>query len=291
MKKFYVLLLVVFFSVIFISCKKDSTTGPTPPTPYEQADGIRGGILYDAFWSTEANYSKKSDTTQVSKFKSHSDFFRCKQCHAWDLMGQSGSYINRGPKTTRPNVAVVNLSALVKTKTEQELFDAIKTGSATRRDISYDLATYNPTSNATIGDQMPKYSQILSDAEIWDLVKFFKKEVNDITQLYDATYTGAYPTGKAAFSNIGKDGNAANGKTYYTSKCKDCHGADGKFIPDLDGTAGMTAGKFIRTKSNEAQHKIKFGQLGTGMTAFKSTPQEMKDLYKALSDTLTFPNN
>ena len=36
-----------------------------------------------------------------------------------------------------------------------------------------------------------------------------------------------------------------------------CHGSDGKLIQNLDVTAGMTLGKFIRTKSNEAQHKNK----------------------------------
>jgi len=279
---------VVCMTLIFASCK-DKTTEPTEPTQFSQADGIRGGILYDNFFSTEAKFSKAGDANLVSKLNQYSDFFRCKQCHGWDLLGNTGAYINRGPKTNRPNVSSVNLLSIAKTKTAQELFDAMKK-TAGRRDISYDLSTYNPTTNATVGDQMPNYTQLLTDAEIWDIVKFLKNEVVDVNNLFSFTTTGSYPTGTITFSNIGKDGNAANGKTYYTQKCALCHGADGKLIPNLDKTTGMTLGKFMRTKPHEAQHKIKFGQLGTAMTASKSTLQELKDLYKAVTDTVTYPN-
>lgn len=289
MGKFYSLLITTMITIIFFSCK-DSSTEPTFPESFIKADGIKGGILYDNFWATEANYSKKDDTALLSKLSAKSDFFRCKQCHAWDLLGNSGSYINRGPKSNRPNVSSVNLISITNKSDEQQLFDAIKTGSVSRRDISYDLTTYNPTTNATVGDQMPNYSQLMSDVEIWNLVKFLKKEANDVTQFYDAIYTGTYPTGKANYSNIGKDGNATNGITYFNNKCAICHGIDGKKIPDLDATIGMTLGKFVRTKPNEAQHKIKFGQLGSRMSASKSTLQELKDLYKAVADTIAFPN-
>lgn len=288
MKTIYKSLFFVIFISLFFSCK-ENTTEPLEPTAFDEADGIKGGIMYDKFWSTEATYPQ-TNTALISKLNTYADFFKCKQCHAWDLLGTSGSYNNRGPKTNRPNVSVLNLVTLVNAKTEQQLFDGIKTGSVTRRDTSYNLATYPTT--PTIGDQMPNYSQLLTDDQIWDIVKFFKKEALDVTQLYDATYTGVYPTGKTVFSNIGKDGNATNGRTYYNSKCVTCHGSDGKLIQNLDATAGMTLGKFIRTKSNEAQHKIKFGQLGSTppMLSSKSTPQEMKDLYKSAADTTIYPN-
>lgn len=292
MKKLYSILLFIILLAVAIACKENTSeiNTPTEPAAYTTADGIKGGIRYDNFWSTEASFSKASDAALLTKLNASADFFRCKQCHGWDLLGTGGSYNNRAPKTNRPNVSAVNIANLVKTKSEQQLFEAIKTGSVTRRDVSYDLATYNPTSNATVGDQMPKYSQLLSDSEIWDLVKFLKKEVLDVTQLYDAAYTGTYPTGKMVVSNIGKDGNATTGKAYFNNKCAVCHGTDGKLIPNLDKTTGMTYGKFMRTKANEAQHKIKFGQLGSTMTAFRTTTQEMKDLYKAATDTIAYPN-
>ena len=67
----------------------------------------------------------------------------------------------------------VKFSYSCKCKTEQQLFDGIKTGSVTRRD-TYNLATYPTT--PTIGDQMPNYSQLLTDDQIWDIVKSFKKK-------------------------------------------------------------------------------------------------------------------
>ncbi len=256
---------------------------------YDNADAINGGMLYDKFWATETKYVNGS--AEISHLNRFADFYRCKQCHAWDLLGNTGSYINRAPKTSRPNVAGALLS--FKIKTAMEVFTAIKTGTVTRRKISdsVGVTAYNPTSNKTVGDQMPDYSTLLTDAQIWDIVKFIKEGALDVTLLYDATYTGTYPTGSATYSNIGKDGIAATGKTFYTANCFSCHGSDGKSIPDLDHTPGLFVGKFVRTKPNEAQHKAKFGTLGSAMKSIPSiTLTNVKDLYKALADTVAFPN-
>ncbi len=59
---------------------------------------------------------------------------------------------------------------------------------------------------------MPNLSQILSDAQIWEIMKYLKTEALDVTQLYDAIFTGTYPTGSASYTNIEKDGNADAGK-------------------------------------------------------------------------------
>ncbi|MDP3831745.1 MAG: c-type cytochrome [Ignavibacteriaceae bacterium] len=284
MKKYYSLLLILLLAVLISACK-ETINEVEKPTDYDKADGINGGIRYDKFWSTEADYSKKGDTDILAKLNAKADFFRCKQCHGWDLVGTKGSYINRAPNANRPNISGMDLVTLAKTKTGQELFDAIKK-TAGRRDISFDLTTYDPSTNATEGDKMPNYTQLLTDAEIWDIVKFLKVEALDLTLLYDLTLTGTYPTGRATFSNIGKDGDAPVGKTYYGSKCASCHGADGTQLQ----MESMTLGKFLRTKANESQHKIKFGQLGSAMTAFKTGLQDMKNLYKAVSDTVAFPN-
>ena len=274
----------VLLTVIFVGCGKDDSTAPSTPTAYEKASVAKGGILYDKFWATEAAFNQSDPNVAV--FNAKSDFFRCKQCHGWDLLGANGSYINRGPKTSRPNVSALNLYQLAKNKTPQELFDAMKKTSG-RRDVSYDLSTYDPASNSAGGDQMPNYAQILTDEQIWDLVKFMKEGAFDVSQLYDAVYEGSYPTGKATFTNVGKDGNAAAGKAYYAAKCSSCHGADGKAML----MEKMTAGEFTRKKPNEVQHKVKYGQLGSGMTGdFAITLAQMKDLYKAMADETAFPN-
>ncbi len=286
MKKIYLSLVVVFIAIIFASCSEDTIVTQTAVTPYDTASLSKGGIMYDKFWSTEAGFNQSDPNLTVLNAKS--EFFRCKTCHAWDLLGNAGSYINRGPTTTRPRVASLNLYQYIQGKTAQQLFDAIKTGSgATRRDITYDLSLYNPTSNPTIGEQMPKYSQLLSDAQIWNIVKFLKEGAFNTTELYDAVFTGTYPTGTATYSNVGKNGNSANGLSFYNSNCTSCHGADGKLI----SLGGLTVGKFTRTKAYEVQHKVKYGQLGTGMIGkFDMSLTQLKDLYKAISDTTAFPN-
>ncbi|MBU0558593.1 MAG: cytochrome c [Bacteroidetes bacterium] len=278
------LLYSLLLSIIFIvGCNSDKST--EPKSAYDDASISKGGIMFDKFWSVEAEFNQTD--ANIAKFSQYGDFFRCKQCHGWDLQGRNGAYINRGPKTSRPNISDHDLYTYAQTKTADQIFDAIKS-STSRRDIAYDLATYNPTTNSTVGDQMPNYSQLLTDAQIWDLVKFLKEGAIDVTKIYDATYTGTYPTGSFSFSNVGKDGNSTNGNSFYTSKCFVCHGTDGKLI-SLE--AGKSVGNFTRTKAYEVQHKVKYGQLGSAMVGqFDITLSQMKDLYKALADTTAFPN-
>ncbi len=269
--------------ILLSSCKKDDTT-PTPTPPIDNADASIGGISYDKFWSVESGFNQNDPN--FATFNDNGDFFRCKQCHAWDGLGNKGSYISRSAKATRPHVSEHNLYDFAQSSTAQEIFDDIKE-TAGRRDISYDLSAYDPVNNFTEGDKMPNYNQILTDAQIWNIVKFLKEGMFNVNQLYDATYTGTYPTGTATFSNIGLDGNAANGNAYYTANCAVCHGVDGTNIV----LEGKTYGKFVRTKPNEVQHKVKYGTLGSAMVGeFDITLDEMKDLYKASSDTTAFPN-
>jgi mono/diheme cytochrome c family protein len=271
----------ILFATLITGCKKDDE-----PTAYDLADSSKGGIMYDQFWSSEAGYDQAS--INLATFNARPDFFKCKQCHAWDGLGTAGSYINRSARTTRPNVSASNLYQFAKTKTEQEIFDGLKK-TAGRRSITTDLSTYNPATPSTQvdGDKMPNYSELLTDAQIWNIVKFLKEGMFDVSQLYDGTYTGTYPTGTATFANIGKNGIEANGNTFFTANCISCHGADGRSIT----LETMSLGKFTRSKPNEVQHKAKYGQLGSSMVGkFDMTIGQMKDLYKALSNTITFPD-
>jgi len=288
----HVIALFVIAVLGLTSCKEDEATTPVV-SAYDKADAVKGGILYDKFWATESGYDL-SDAAKISHLNKYADFYRCKQCHAWDRLGNTGSYINRGPKAStataagRPNIAGSLIPS--QSKTAQQLFDALKSSTGRRKLSDSAAVTGYSLTSPTVGDQMPNYGTLLTDAQIWDLVKYLKEGANDVTQLYDATYTGTYPTGKATYSAIGKDGNAASGKTFYNTNCATCHGTNGTMISNLDATPGMTAGKFVRTKPNEAQHKIKFGQLGAVMKPTKITITELKDLYKALADTVAFPN-
>ncbi|PCI63275.1 MAG: hypothetical protein COB35_01390 [Gammaproteobacteria bacterium] len=267
---------------------------PDIQTQFNSADGINGGRLYSQFWATETSFtlenSNLNNQAELDGITSRSNFFRCKQCHGWDRLGREGGYSNRAPKTSRPNISPINLDALVKLETNAEIFDAIKNGDGTRRDINVDLSTYDPDTNAIVGDQMPNYSQILTDAQIWDIVNYLKNEALDTTQLYDITLDdGVYPNRNRTFSNIGKDGNADNGDISFDKNCASCHGSDGTaFLVDENE---FTVGSFIRNKPYEAQHKAKFGSLGDGMPAHPNfTVNDVKDILKALTDVSIYPN-
>jgi mono/diheme cytochrome c family protein len=260
------------------------------------SNGINGGRMYSKFWAEETGFtlanSNLQSQTELDSITGNSNFFRCKQCHGWDRLGREGGYSNRAPKTSRPNVADLDLAAASLNLSDQELFDAIKTGSATRRDISTDLSTYDPAVDPTIGDQMPDYSQIFTDEQIWELVDYLQDEALDTTMLYDVTLeTGTvYPNRARSFSNIGLDGDAANGDAIFAANCAGCHGDDGTTIL-VDG-ATYTVGAHTRLKPYEDQHKVKFGHLGSSMGAILSTRplNDIKDLLKALADTTKYPD-
>lgn len=260
--------------------------------PFDSADGINGGLMYDKFWTAETGFDQGDPN--VSVFDANSDFFRCKQCHAWDRLGNTASYINRAPSTTRPNVSNVNLAAVVQALSPQDLFDAIATGSgAPRRAVSADLSSYDPAvpASTVVGDQMPDFGVILTDEQIWDLVRYLKLEALDTTQLYAIATVGTYPTGSRTFSDIGRDGDAVNGDALYAGTCAVCHGADGTGGAfSIDGGA-ETVGSLLRNNPYETWHKVRFGNPGTAMG-----PQgiddvsDLKDLYKALTNSVMYPD-
>lgn len=271
--------------VVGFGCGGSGGGGIGSGGPQDSANGMIGGRLYDKFWSEQAGWNQADGN--ISTFNAKADFFRCKQCHGWDQLGTLGSYINRKPNANRPNISSVNLRQVVLASSSQQLFDKIKS-SAGRRNVSADLSTYHPATNPTVGDQMPNYGAFFSDAQIWHLVKFLKSDAIDTDLLYDSNVSGVYPTGTIAYLNIGKDGNAGRGHEIYQNRCRSCHGENGTAFL-VDGNA-FTVGRHLRSKPYEDQHKIKFGQLGSSMGSIKLSLGEMKDLYKALTNTGQYPD-
>ena len=244
-------------------------------TAYDAANGVMGGKYYNQFYHADLGLGITDPN-----ITGNGEFFRCKSCHGWDLLGNKGSYANRPGTPTRPNVASSDLRAFAAKENIRTVFDAVKhTGGRTK------MANGN---NKSLNDNHPDYGVILSDANIWDIVKFLKTEAMNTYNLYDITVTGIYPTATITYSNMGKDGLASSGDAYYTSNCAGCHGATGTTI----SLGGKTLGNFARGKNNELHHKVKYGQLGSSMSnGFGTiTEAQMKDLYKALSDTLVYPN-
>ena len=258
--------------------------GAGNPPAYTAANGLNGGRSYDKFWAVETGWNQGDPN--LAFFNAKPDFFRCKQCHGWDRLGNTGSYIGRAPNANRPRVSSVNLAAVAIAMTPQELFNAIKRSTG-RRAIDADLSTYDPNTNFVVGDQMPDVGSIFTDAQVWELVKFLKAQAMDVTQLYDFQTNGVYPTGTIQYSNIGRTGIAANGDATYASKCAGCHGATGTAII-VDGTYHV--GSFLRAKPNEAHHKIMCGQLGSTMGSQVTSLSQMRDLYKALTNSTNYPD-
>ncbi|NIN71726.1 MAG: c-type cytochrome, partial [Gemmatimonadetes bacterium] len=279
------LALVAFTLVATAACDDEETTGPPDDPPeFTNADGINGGTMYDKFWTPETGWNQSDPN--LATFNNFSNFFRCKQCHAWDRKGNAASYIGRAPSTSRPNVSSVDLIEHAEHHTPQELFDALWSSTG-RRSVSADLSTYDPVSNPTVGDQMPDLSDIMTEEQVWDLVKFLKEEANDTDLLYDYTTSGTYPNGSITYMNIGAGGDAANGDAIYEAECASCHGADGTAVV-VDGE--FTVGSFLRAKPYEVHHKVKFGQPGTAMGSLVTEITDILDLYAALTNETSYPD-
>jgi thiosulfate dehydrogenase len=254
---------------------------------YESADGINGGMLFDKFYATsdkeKVALPKFSNAFRLdlSEIGAAGDFYRCKQCHGWDRLGCKGAYIGRAAKAgKRPNVSGANLALTAKTYSPKKLFARIATPGKARP------TNFDPTSSNPIGDRMPAYGKIFSEAEIWDVVKFLKENAYDTTALYKLETEGTYPSGSVSYAAIGRDGNAKAGRTIFEKQCGDCHGDNGL---DID-LGGKSVGQFLRTKAYEVHHKVGFGQLGSRMKPTKLSPGQMRDLYKALTDKAAFPS-
>ncbi|OFY88415.1 MAG: hypothetical protein A3K10_11455 [Bacteroidetes bacterium RIFCSPLOWO2_12_FULL_31_6] len=248
---------------------------------YNAASAVNGSKLYNDFTATETGFVAPANIT-LTDITSRKDFYRCKQCHAWDQKARYGSYINRAATTTRPDVSSAQLTNL-KYADISVLFAKIKkTGGAA---VSL-TRTADGTNPSLGGNNHPDYGLILTDALIWDLVKFLREGAFNTEELYTISTSGAYPTGTRTYSNLGMDGDAAAGDVFFASKCSGCHDTDGTGIT----LGGKTLGDFTRTNPHEVQHKVVSGQLGSSMGATPITLGQMKDLLKALDNTTNYPN-
>ncbi|BCD97353.1 c-type cytochrome [Marinagarivorans cellulosilyticus] len=260
---------------------------------YQGADGIKGGHLYAQFWASETgftlNNSELVDQAQLDVIAQKPLFFACSHCHGWDQLGQMGGNSNLAPNADRPRVADIDLALLAEISSPQALFNRVKDGT-NRRSIDDTLADYEPSNNAAVGDAMPAYSDILTDAQIWDIVKFLKEEALDTTALYDLILIGGqYPRGRG-FSNLGVDGSDVAGKELFASACADCHGVDGTAV--LLAGGNFTVGKYMRNKPFIGQHKAKFGNLGSAMGPVLKGANlgDIQDLFAAMRDKNAFPD-
>ncbi|MDH5381637.1 MAG: c-type cytochrome [Cyclobacteriaceae bacterium] len=287
--------LITFLLVGLGSCNKNNDPNPDQ-VAFNAADLVNGGRMYDKFWASETTFTTPSDpSVSLTDISSYGDFYRCKACHAWEQKGTMESYIDRGPTTTRPNVSSFDLRASIASSTIRQLFDAVKHDGGAAVDVA---RTADGTNTSLGGDNMPDYGKILTDEQIWDLVKFLKNGTFDTSLLYDIQTTGTYPTGSRTFSNVGKDGNAVAGKAFYDTNCASCHGNNGRdddqgAVLQINLNIGKSMGQFARDKPYELQHKARFGNLGSTPAMLGTgdvSITDIKNMMKALSDPTAYPS-
>jgi len=204
--------------------------GPTTTVPaaYVLADYVRGGLLYDRWWSINGADAPTGNHPLYPETggKSGRATFRCKECHGWDYKGVAGAY-GSGPHFT----GITGIFGT--TKTPREIFDLLKA---------------DPVETPN-GHNMNAYG--MTDADIWDVVKFSLEGVVDTDDFIDETN-----------SFVGFD---LFGSFLYASACASCHGELGTDIPFGPESDPYFLGDAARGNPWEMLHKMRFGQPGEPM--------------------------
>lgn len=278
-------ILIASLLIVNTGCKKDeevdadAAAQAAAQAAFDAANGVNGAQLYDH----PLNFISASQTDYPNAY---TNFFRCKSCHGWDLKGQSGVLINKASSATYPVAAVGNVYSWAHAHSITEVFAAVKkTGGRIHSDV-YDYTH-------------PDYGKLLTDAQIWDVVKFLKETSHNVDDFYDMSTTGTYPTGSRTFSNIGKNGDATAGLATYNAKCKVCHGTDGMAIDIY--CQGLFLGEMFRHDPHEMHHKSVWGMpndrehIDAGCTfagpmpAVDLTDQDIRNLMVMGQDEVLFP--
>jgi len=159
-----ILSLIILFSIsLFIaSCEDDEVDKSFAEENWSAADQVRGGLLYDKFWKVNGTTEPTTDfdptwSTQSTNARTGSDTWRCKECHGWDYIGDSGRYSEGSHYTGFSGVYATSSHDI------DAIFDAIKD-----EDGDHDFST------------------VLSDDDVLDLTKFIKDGLIDISLFVDA---------------------------------------------------------------------------------------------------------
>lgn len=192
----------------------------------ELADPIRGGRLYDQWWTINGTLTPSGDHPLYPPAGSVSgpDTFRCKECHGWDYKGVDGAYASGPNFTGIPGV-----------------FGSVLTGPQLHATIKLSNVA-NGHGFGTMG---------LTDEDTADLVAFLETLVVDTDDFID---------GSDAFV-----GNAANGDSLYNNlpmpalSCVFCHASDGTGINFGTLEDPIYLGTVANDDPWKMLHKIRFG--------------------------------
>jgi thiosulfate dehydrogenase len=220
--------------------------GACAEDPFESADIVRGGRMYDRFWA-EAGSEPTTDhplwALQSTNTRTGSATWRCKECHGWDYKGADGAYGSGSHFTGFAGIFGTALSP---------------------EEVLYLLA--DPAGHDYL-------SQGLTWGDLWDLTKFVVAGQIDT----DAILMGDQFTGNA---NVGQDA-YENGVGGEDPGCAACHGVDG-MSPPLGHPEFDEYPQVIATENPwEFQHKVRYGQPGTemrGIVVFGGTTAQANDI-------------
>jgi mono/diheme cytochrome c family protein len=222
--------------------------GASAADHFAKADMTRGGQLYDNWWKVPSVPGKTEpsgtnpDYAKTKGKATGSATFRCKECHAWDYTGKDG---------------VAGLQGTHRTASPEAIYKVLREGLP---DGSHKV-----------------YAALLSEADTWDLVRFIKEGIIDLTP--HIALSKKEP--------IGADARAGAGRF---SICANCHDVDGKKMnfhalpkdPEYVGTVAVE-------NPAEFVHKVRFGQPGTKMPSAIKIGWSTKDVIDVLAHARTLP--
>jgi thiosulfate dehydrogenase len=200
------------------------------------ADVVAGGRMWDKWWVISGDPEPSGtfalyETTEGAV--TGADTHRCKECHGWDYRGVDGAYA-----TGSHFSGVAGVLGSVEDRTDQELFDLLKSGM--------------PPSGSTLADGAHAFPD-MSDEDVENLVLFL------MTGLVDVSSTIDLPT-KAV------DGDALAGADHYAhggaGTCATCHGDDGTDYNFGDESEPEYVGTVGAGNPWEMMHKIRWGHPG-----------------------------
>ncbi|MFQ5413558.1 MAG: c-type cytochrome [Phycisphaerae bacterium] len=248
---------VMALGLVICGCPGVGLTPGTPTDAFTNADVVRGGALYDKWW-TVAEVAEPTGDHPLwagrpdvdSNTRTGLDTWRCKECHGWDYKGVDGAYATGSHRTGIAGIFGTTMSA-------QEVFDLLGAG-----DHGFSAAG-------------------LSDADIWDLAKFVLEGQIDTGDIIDAdnAFTGDTTSGQTLYDD-GIGGNTA---------CAQCHGAEGRDIPFHPEPDEEFVGTLAVDNPWEFQHKVRFGQPGEAMPAAVNVGASLQDIADVGAYAQTLP--
>ena len=242
-----VIVLIVALVLVLAACGGDDeaeqapaeevaqATKPPPPTeppaPTEApvvelfGDPLRGGVLYDKWWSPLGLGAPEDDHplwgNQTTNTRSGGDTWRCKECHGWDYKGAEGDYSSGSHFTGFAGV----LDAAG--QGAQAMLGALK-------------GETNPDHD---------FSAVMDEQALTDIALFIAEETIDYDQFVGEDKTAA-------------GGDLALGEELYLDNCSECHGPEGTAINFKDVSRPEYIAGLAFGNPWEFSHKMRFGQPG-----------------------------